>query len=232
MHVPPGMDSYGEANGSGAAGHQWRNDKTGPGNFLDRFLALIARDPQRVQVSFAGHTHMDDFRIDLDPSKQPMLLHKIVPSVSPINGNNPSFQVYTCNRGKGDLQNYHAFYLPIQPVAKPTAPSVPAAAPSWQPEYDFAGKYGASVINAQSVATLFGEIKTNPNGSKAKSYAKYYRSAASDIAPKHLMIYVCAILNATYSDYENCYRSATQRKPPPFLADSDLLRHRAAGLGK
>ena len=56
-----------------------------------------------MQVVFAGHTHMDDFRVIGTP-KVPLVVNKLVPSVSPIFKNNPAFQVYLYDENRRDYR--------------------------------------------------------------------------------------------------------------------------------
>ena len=73
MHVPPGIDSYMEdkADGKSLAASLWEP------RFLERYLELIHEYRSILKISFAGHTHMDDFRI-AHVDGAPVLLHKIV----------------------------------------------------------------------------------------------------------------------------------------------------------
>ena len=61
FHIPPGIDGYASSHGSGTC-----RDNVTP--FLKEayekpFLALLERYRDILQIGYAGHTHMDDFRV-------------------------------------------------------------------------------------------------------------------------------------------------------------------------
>ena len=80
MHIPVGINDYNTV----------KNEETGSGPiefwkplYTRHFLDLISTHKKTVQVIFAGHTHMDDFRI-VGPNGMPLVVSKLVPSSSPI----------------------------------------------------------------------------------------------------------------------------------------------------
>ena len=128
MHIPPGLNGYQTAESVKAGGPAitfWQPELT------SRFLQLVGEYRSLIQAVFAGHTHMDDFRV-ISRDGQPALFIKIAPAVSPIYGNNPSFQVYQYDRDSGVIQNYQTYFLtnlarqlgktlPHQPVIGPSS---------------------------------------------------------------------------------------------------------------
>ncbi len=90
MHAPPGAD-IGTTNGNlttsnitTAATMMWV-----PG-YQTTFLSTVANYPGLITQIFAGHTHMDEYRIL--PSSE---IVEITPGITPWMGNNPAFKVYT-----------------------------------------------------------------------------------------------------------------------------------------
>ena len=90
MHAPPGAD-IGTTNGNlatsnitTAATMMWV-----PG-YQTTFLTTVANYPGLITQIFAGHTHMDEYRIL--PSSEVV---EITPGITPWMGNNPAFKVYT-----------------------------------------------------------------------------------------------------------------------------------------
>ena len=215
MHVPPGLDSHKEdkAEGASLAAGLWKDE------FLDRYLKLVAKYESILQISFAGHTHMDDYRIDRVEGTA-ALLHKIVPSVSPVFHNNPGFQVYRFNQESGVVTGWQTCFLNL------AADSTTASA--WSEEYDARQTYGLSVVDAAAVSGLFQRILDDPAAPEARAYRTFFRVSAKAIPESHLAIYRCAVLNAVFTDYRACLEC--DELPEPFeVLDPSWLRRQAGG---
>lgn len=216
MHVPPGLDSYAEekANGASRAAELWTKE------FTTRYLKLVSDYRDTLAVSFAGHTHMDDFRVDRIRGI-PVLLHKISPGVSPIFGNNPAFQIYQ-QATSGKILNWQTHFTDLKNG------SSKRRAAAWKLEYDARATYGITEVNAQSMTQVFAAMKSNPTGPEANAYRRYYRVQATPIAFKDLFIYACAVLNATFDDYHRCVTSQGLL-PPKQDPEPARLRESAGG---
>ena len=97
MHIPPGADVFATYMKMKTQGPQlfWAP------KYQREFLDLVKAYPELLVCGFAGHTHMDDFRVlDRGPGKAPFFIH-ICPAVSPIRGNNPELQVALYDREHG-----------------------------------------------------------------------------------------------------------------------------------
>jgi len=103
-HVPPGIDAYATLRASATCPvtpvSLWRDD------YLSRFRRSLARFPGLVRASFAGHTHMDEFRL-LEGSG---FIHQ-TPAVSPIFGNNPGFAVFHYVPATGEIADFRTYVL-------------------------------------------------------------------------------------------------------------------------
>ena len=132
MHIPPGINAYTSSQQKcpQTGTTFWRDDYT------SRFAALVGTYKDVLRASYAGHTHMDDFRVLSDASGTPLLTTRITPAVSPIFGNNPAFTVLLYDRSDAVVRNYATFYLANLAAAGPTVP------PQWKREYTFAQTYG------------------------------------------------------------------------------------------
>ncbi len=182
MHIPPGLNGYQTAEsvkGGGPAITFWQPELT------SRFLQLVGEYRSMIQAVFAGHTHMDDYRV-ISRDGQPALFIKIAPAVSPIYGNNPSFQVYQYDRDSGAILNYQTFYL-TNLASGGQGASPPAG--HWAMEYDFRQAYGFSALNPATVATLAGRIATDPE--VGRQYMTFYSvSAVPEITAATLALIV------------------------------------------
>jgi sphingomyelin phosphodiesterase acid-like 3 len=78
--------------------------------YTRQFVDLLLNYRQSVQFVFSGHTHMDDFRV-IGNGQLPVVVNKLVPSISPIFRNNLGFQIYEYDRMSGIVLNYHTYYL-------------------------------------------------------------------------------------------------------------------------
>ena len=216
MHVPPGIDSYSEqkANGESQTAELWNKE------FTDRYLKLVDEYRDTFRISFAGHTHMDDFRISRVEGLA-VSLHKIAPAVSPIFGNNPAFQVFQVDDQTGEIENWQTYFVDIQ-RQKSNPPDT-----KWEREYDAKEIYGFSRVNTESMEEVFTKMRNAPNGSRAAAYRQHYAVNAKPVAQDDLFIYVCAVLNTNYAEFHNCV--VNHGLSPPRKVDGPAKIIRAIG---
>lgn len=168
MHIPPGLDNYYTARAFDAGRPDplelWRPE------YLAGFLDVLDRYPGVVEVAFAGHTHRDDFRLLL-----PTLPCKIVPSISPVYGNNPGFLIF-----RTDLSNYQAHYLDLEQ-------------PTWKLEYDFFATYGLPGLDIARLESMLA-----PGSAPAQAFARYYTvSGTPEVTEANLEVYRNSMLRLT-----------------------------------
>jgi len=218
MHVPPGLDSYKEeqAGGANVAAHLWTT------GFTQQYLTLVAQYRDTLQLSFAGHTHTDDYRVD-KVDGEPVLFHKIVPAISPIYGNNPAIQVYHVDSESGVLNNWQTRFLSLKQANGGTPTKV------WTDEYDAQKSYGLKIFNAETVAGLFEGIAKDPAGPHSAAYRLFYQVSAHEIPQPELPVYTCAILNATFVAYHTCLTGHGLPAPVQMKSPAEL-RRLAGGL--
>ena len=167
MHIPPGINPY---ESTAAAPVPFWVDA-----WRDRFLAIAAAYAPLLRAGYAGHTHMDDFRILSTPAG-PYLAIRVTPSVTPLFGNNPSFSV--TRYGIADAR-------PIDYV------SYVFQSGAWQRQYDFAETYGYDRYSAANLTALSAAIRAG--GSARTAYALHYASGAkSPITEQNARVYACA----------------------------------------
>src|SRR5258706_2146085 len=104
FHIPPGLDVYDSLQYGGACPNLkaqtfWKDE------YEQKYLKITAAHRKTILGSFAGHTHQDEFRIANGD-----FIH-ITPSVSPVFGNNPAFEIVDAGR-HGDITDYTAWHLP------------------------------------------------------------------------------------------------------------------------
>ena len=202
MHIPPGINAY---TSSKQACPQtgtsfWRSDVT------TRFRTLVDEYRSVLTASYAGHTHMDDFRVLPDQNGAPLLATRITPAVSPIFGNNPAFAVMLYDRSNAFVRDSAIVYLTNLDTGGRKAPA------KWQPEYDFARTYGVKSYTAASVAALARRIAGN--ASAAQSYMTFYPvKAPTPINAGNLKAYACAQTSPTPAAYAACRCPAGAPQP-------------------
>jgi sphingomyelin phosphodiesterase acid-like 3 len=194
MHIPPGMDAYDSSHGQCQNPLSfWRDE------YQTRFNALMSTYSNVVQVAFAGHIHMDDFRVS--NAGPPLLPLRITPSVSPIFKNNPAFSVVTYDLATASISNITTFFLSLS--------SLPL---SWSKEYQFASEYNVGSFNAANLSTIATDIRSG-GGAQATFEKNYAVSAPSPIHPSNLSFYSCAQTSFTATNYSDCVCGAVPSVP-------------------
>jgi hypothetical protein len=216
MHIPPGIDSFATKQSlqkKGPVISLWRPEWT------SRFLQIADQYPGTIQAVFAGHMHMDDFRVILSDG-EPILFTKLAPAISPIFGNNPGYEIIEYDRQTGTIENYLLDYLTnLSTGGKPTAPE----AGSWAIEYDFRSIYGFSSLNPATILQLADSLKTDP--AFQQKFIKYYTvSAPPSITAQSIDIFACAIRSVTAAEFEACYRGLPHPRVSPEAPDKRTPR--------
>ena len=203
MHIPPGIDAYSSSRTSACplkVTTFWQDA------YVRRFLALAARYKDQLRIAFAGHTHMDDFRVVADAGGAPLLATRITPAVTPLYGNNPAFTVVLYSRTDASVADYATFYL------SNLAKVVPGVAPEWTLEYSFRDAYKAPGYDAASLAALAKSIKTDD--AVRASFMRYYAvEGQSPINAQTLSAYVCAQTAITTDAFGACTCPAATPDP-------------------
>lgn len=194
MHIPPGMDAFSSAKGKSCnkAVPFWMD------RYATRFSALMQSYSDIVQLVFAGHTHMDDFRV-LE-TDAPLLAVKITPAVSPIFGNNPGFTILSYDVRTAAVSDLTAFFIPLS-----------SQAPQWTKEYQFSAAYGTGAFNPASAAAVAAEIRAD--GAARQAFEKNFAvSAPSPINSTNLPFYTCGETEFKETNYSNCVCGAQSKE--------------------
>jgi hypothetical protein len=194
MHIPPGMDAYNSSRVRCQAPVSFWQDK-----YLAEFNLLMSTYSNVVQLAFAGHIHMDDFRVTVgDPSLLPL---RITPSVSPIFGNNPAFSVMTYDLTTASVSDITTYFL-----------SLSSQTPSWSEEYQFSSAYDIRSFSAANLSTVAGAIRSG-GAARATFENDYAVSAPSPIHPSNLFFYSCAQTHFSATSYSDCACGVAQSVP-------------------
>ena len=204
MHIPPGIDTYSSLRTNACplkVVSFWQDA------YARRFLALVARYKDQLRVAFAGHTHMDDFRVVADANGTPLLATRMTPAVTPLFGNNPAFTVVLYSRTDASVADYATFYLTN--LAKVGS----GVAPEWTLEYTFRDAYKAAAgYDAASLAALAKSIRADD--AVRASFMRYYAvEAHATVNASNLGAYVCAQTEITAEAFQGCACPAAGPEP-------------------
>ncbi len=185
-HIPPGVDVYNTV-------AKQRNVCGGdaPESFLadDAFGTLIAKSQETVRLTLLGHTHSDEVRLLGDVPA------KLVGSVTPVNGNLPTFTVGQVNRRTSALADYAVYMAADKAGAGP-----------WLKEYDFDQTFGAEAFSTAVLRAQIAEFRKDPDSNDAAS--KAYEQDFFPGSPSPLVLVwpqaVCALGDFSAAAYRSC----------------------------
>jgi sphingomyelin phosphodiesterase acid-like 3 len=169
----------------------------------DKMTDLLVENGDVVRLGIFAHTHMDEIRLLRPEGSEPQaagehrVAIKIVSSISPVDGNRPSFTVARVNPFTAVLQDYEVI----------AASNQTGIAATWTTEYDYAQAFHEGEFSPSTVEALIGEFKSD-RGAKtevSKAYIRNYfvgdRSfALSPFWPQ----YACALEHYTAKGYASC----------------------------
>ncbi len=196
-HVPPGVDAYSTAT-------KGKNicKGNGPTMFLssEALPETLARYGDVIRLAIFAHTHMDEVRLlepaGSDPTEKGVAV-KMVPSISPVDGNNPSFVVARIDARTAVMRDYRV-------VAASNKTGVDTA---WAEEYDFAKAYEEPAFSAATLDDLVGRFAADRGAqtSVSQSYIRNYEvgqpmRALGLVWP----MYVCALKNDEADAFASC----------------------------
>jgi len=190
FHIPPGMDVYDTETYGGACPNLkvqtfWKDE------YLQKYLAITAAHRKTIIGTFAGHTHQDEFRIATGD-----FIH-ITPSISPIFGNNPAFEVVETSR-TGEIADYTSFNL-----ANVTIP--------WTRQYAFDEAYAKPRYDTATLTELAASIGSDP--ATREKYFQYTTSSNAKSTAEALAAwqgYWCGLTDMTGSEFTACYCPAAK----------------------
>jgi sphingomyelin phosphodiesterase acid-like 3 len=205
-HIPPGVDAYATVRSfpNLCGGEQ-------PDLFLrpDRLNNLLMRYTDVVRLAVFGHTHMDEMRLlapENGDSKTPAehsVAVKLVPSITPVHGNNPSFTVAEVDPVTAALLDYRVIEASNQTGVNTT----------WSQEYDFDRTYRQTAYSAVALRGLIAGFLQDPKARTAASQAyirHYYKGSLAQVLAPFWPQYACSLRNTTARSYAACVCGASK----------------------
>jgi sphingomyelin phosphodiesterase acid-like 3 len=201
-HIPPGVDAY-------ATATKGKNICEGkdPTMFLSSEALPDAMIPYGdvIRLAIFAHTHMDELRLlqpEAERQTKNTVVIKMVSSISPIDGNDPSFTVARVEPETATLKDYRVFVASNQSGTGAT----------WAEEYDYARAYHEPEFSAAAVRELIGKFAADPSGQSAASQ-NFIRSYSPGASVGALQLfwpqYVCALKNDAGAAFAACACGAT-----------------------
>jgi sphingomyelin phosphodiesterase acid-like 3 len=203
-HIPPGVDSYStfKKGRDVCATEEGKHVKAEMFLGSDDFAETIGEFSDVIKLALLGHTHMDEMRFY--PGAMGGVPGKLVPSITPVNGNTPAFTVAQVNPKTATLVDYAVFKA---------GNDVSAA---WSEEYRYSATYGEPDFSATSVKALtakFLEDKASATP-ESQAYEKFYfvgdtqsgmKGAVKAAAMQAVWpAYACSITQTSQKGFRNC----------------------------
>ncbi|HEY4380231.1 MAG TPA: hypothetical protein VGN01_07790 [Acidobacteriaceae bacterium] len=208
-HVPPGVNVWSNYN------QNHPNICTGaaPTVFLadDRLNDLLAANADVIRLALFGHSHTDEFRLlkptsDPAPSAPPGVAVKILPSISPVFAELPSFTLARIDPRTATLKDYTVVMASNETGLDTT----------WAPTYTFSDTYHVPDFSPDSLAQLTTEFQSDPSAAKPESqayqreYRHYYADDHSTRVSSYWPAYACAIDHISAASFTTCACAVTK----------------------
>jgi sphingomyelin phosphodiesterase acid-like 3 len=194
-HIPPGVDIY-------STFAKMRNICAGdvPAMFLssDGLGKVLTENADVVRLGIFAHTHMDELRL-LSPegdAKGGMVAIKVVSSISPVNGNEPSFTVGRVDTASATMKDYEVFEASSQ-----------TGNATWSKEYDYAKAYHTASFSPVALEKVIGEFRDDPDAKAeaSRAYIKdFFVGDSSSLIKPLWPQYVCSLTHYTAKGFAGC----------------------------
>ena len=161
-HIPPGIDAYSTfTKAAKKSDSSCRYSK--PSEFLNSnlFADALRDNTDVISLVLLGHTHMDEMRLYASKTGDGGIPGKLVPSISPVDGNNPSFTVGVVDPAKALLVDYSVYAASNQTGIDTT----------WSLEYTYSTTYNEPDYSAASLTALTNGFLADPQSKTAASQA-------------------------------------------------------------
>lgn len=193
-HIPPGVNVYSTVRDLA--------DVCGAGKpvmFLHAGALddLLLEHAGEVRLALFAHTHMDEIRLLAPHAGGPGVALKLVPSISPVDGNNPAFTVARVDRSTATLDDYEVF----------AASNQTGVGTRWTREYDYRQAYNQPAFTPQALRALIAGFNADRKAktSESQDYIRdfFVGGALPELTPFWPQ-YVCSLDHLTANGYAGC----------------------------
>ena len=198
-HIPPGVDPY-------ATAEKFKDVCGGedPVMFLTSTAIpdLMTEYGDEIKLGIFAHTHMDEMRLlRREGADHPGVARgvpvKMIPSISPVHGNRPSFTVALVSASSATLKDYTVM----------AASSLTGEDTKWTPEYSYSKAYGQQEFSSAALQSTIEKFDSD-NLALLPESENYLRSYFVGDHIKELtpfwMQYACVLNNYTSRGYAAC----------------------------
>ncbi len=190
-HIPPGVDAYATFS---------KGQDVCAGAPVKRYLAtddlaeVLEKHARTVKLSVFGHTHSDELRVlhGVDGSV-PL---KVVASVTPVNGNTPTFTLAQVDAATSTLKDYTVF----------TASNKTGIETSWTPEYSYSAVYHEPDFSPASLEALVARFQADQGGAEpaSRSYESFFAPGMLPLLAFVWPQYACELNHADERSFRAC----------------------------
>lgn len=198
-HIPPGVDVHASATHMGEV-----CGEKGPRMFLasEKMADVLTEFSDVVELAIFAHTHMDELRIlkasgGAAPGKGVAV--KMVSSISPINGNAPSFTMARVNAATAGLKDFAVF----------RASNQTGVDAEWHEAYDWDKTYREPDFSAASVSKVVAGFAADSSGTTEAS-RDYIGNFGSPLLSLVWPEYVCGLQNYSAQGFKACVCPASK----------------------
>jgi sphingomyelin phosphodiesterase acid-like 3 len=206
-HIPPGVDVYTTYHRYLLAPGEACNVKQ-PLMFLSSevLAETIAEFGDVVRLAMFAHTHMDEIKFLQSPDGNAVPA-KLVPSVSPINGNDPSFIVAQVVPQTATLKDYEVYS------------AMNAQGAAWNREYRYSDVYHLPDFSAKSAEQITSQLVADKSGEDetSRAYERYFLSGGGTFASLGLQrlwpAYSCSLREFDPAAFRRCMCPGAAAQP-------------------
>jgi sphingomyelin phosphodiesterase acid-like 3 len=198
-HIPPGIDAY-----STFAHRRRVCSGQSPEMFLgSEALADTLTDfPDVIRLALFAHTHMDELRVY--ETAAGAIPGKLIPSITPVDGNNPAFTLAEIEPATATLKDYTVF----------AADNQTGIDTKWREEYRYSTTYNLPDLSGASLAKLTSSFRADKSGTSdaSRAYQRFFfvsnpgLSASIKAALLQFVwpAYSCALTSDHITDFRSC----------------------------
>lgn len=203
-HIPPGVDLYSTMKSMGDLCSSQQ-----PAMFLssEKMADVLADFGDVVELAIFAHTHMDELRLLNGDGQIPLSSYravsskpvavKMVSSISPNHGNNPSFTVAQIDPSSAVLVDYRVF----------AASDQTGVDAKWSEEYDFAHSYHKPEFSSSSISQIVAGFAADSSAKTEASQSYIEDFSPGSPSPALQMFwpqYVCTLSNHSALAFKAC----------------------------
>lgn len=197
-HIPPGIDIYTTYHRYLFAPGEACNVKQ-PQMYLSNGALgdTIAEFGDIVRLAIFAHSHMDEIKLLQGPDGHAVPV-KLVPSISPINGNDPSFMIAQVSPQNATIKDFEVY----------AASNAQGA--GWGREYRYSDVYHLPDFSAESVDQLSSSLVADKTGEgeTSRAYERYFLAGGGAFAALGLQrlwpAYSCSLREQDPAAFRRC----------------------------